>query len=140
MSIVSIQMVGYVFVRLAGFKVLVNWPTIAKGNSKTPFSIVIAPQCRGGYFSFPWIVALIFDPNLIILSVKEGGIKYLFWIFIMTWPRIEAPLFRTIGEYSNHYANEPVPYWFILYWNQFNIVCFLFYIVEKFKFTIILNW
>ena len=34
-----------------------------------------------------------------MLSVKQGGIKYHFWVFGKTRPGIE-----TIGEHSNHYV------------------------------------
>ena len=35
-----------------------------------------------------------------MLSVKQDGIKYHFWVFGMTWPGIEHPVFRAIGEHS----------------------------------------
>ena len=41
-------------------------------------------------------------------SVKQGNIKYHFWVFGMTLPRIEPPVSRTIGEHSTHKANGPV--------------------------------
>ena len=45
---------------------------------------------------------------LILLSVKEGGIKYHFKVFGMTQPGIEPRSPGPIGEHSTHYANEPV--------------------------------
>ena len=46
-------------------------------------------MCREGRYSFFWIVPLSHDPYLTMLSVKQGGIKYHFWVFGMTWPGIE---------------------------------------------------
>ena len=52
--------------------------TIVKGNQKAPFSIATTPRCRGGYYSFSWFATLTLDLCLIMLSVKEGAIKYHF--------------------------------------------------------------
>ena len=38
------------------------------------------------------------DRYLIMLSVEQGGIKYYFWVFCMTWPEIEP---RSPGSLSN---------------------------------------
>ena len=38
---------------------------------------------------FPGLLYFILDPYLIILSVKQGGIKYHFWVFSMTRSGIE---------------------------------------------------
>ena len=38
-------------------------------------------------------------------SVKQGGIKYHFWVFCMTRPGIETQVYQAIGEHSKHYAN-----------------------------------
>ena len=56
--------------------------TVVVGDSKVPFSIPTEPRCRVGRDSFPWIAPLY--PYLIMLSVKQGSIKY-----HMTRPRIE---------------------------------------------------
>ena len=52
--------------------------TIVEGNPKAPFSIATTPRCRGGRYSFPGLLYFILDPYLIMLSVKQGGIKYHF--------------------------------------------------------------
>ncbi len=52
--------------------------TIVEGNPKSPFSIATTPMCRGGRYSFPGLLYLTLDPYLIMLSVKQGGIKYHF--------------------------------------------------------------
>ena len=46
-----------------------------EGNPKAPFSIATTPRYRGGHYSFPWIPPLTLDSYLIMLSVKQGGIK-----------------------------------------------------------------
>ena len=45
------------------------------GNLNTPFSIATT-RCRGGRYSFLWIAPLTLDAFLIMLSVKQEGIKY----------------------------------------------------------------
>ena len=57
-------------------KVKVKLATIVEGDPKAPFSIATTPSCRGGCYSFSWIVPLY--PYLIMLSVKQGSIKYHF--------------------------------------------------------------
>ena len=51
-------------------------------------------------YSFPWNASLTLNQYLIMLSVKQGIIKYHFRVFRMTWPRIEhrspGPLVSTI--------------------------------------------
>ena len=63
-------LITYLFT--AWYKV-VKLVIIVEGDQKAPFSIATAPRCRGGCYSFPWI-----DTYLILLSVKQGGIKYHF--------------------------------------------------------------
>ena len=66
---------------------------LVEGELKSPFSIATTPRCRRGlHFTL--------DPYLIMLSTKQGGIKYHFWVFGMTQPRIEPrsprPLANTL--------------------------------------------
>ena len=42
-----------------------------------------------------------------MLSVKQGGIKYHFWVFGMSRPGDWTLISRNIGEHSTHLANEP---------------------------------
>ena len=42
------------------------------------FSIATTPMCRGGATLFPGMLHFTFDTYLILLSVKQGGIKYHF--------------------------------------------------------------
>ena len=58
-----------------------------------------------GATPFPGLLHLTLDPYLIILSVKQGSIKYNFlslW-YDSTWYWTQVS--RVIGEHSNHYAN-----------------------------------
>ena len=74
--------------------------TIVEGNPKAPFSIATTPKCRGGRYSFPGLLYLTLDQYLIMLSVKQGGIKYHFlslW-YDSTWDWTQVS--RAIGEHS----------------------------------------
>ena len=58
-------------------------------------------MCRGGRYSFPGLLYFTLDPYLIMLSVKQGGIKYHFlslW-YDSTWDWTQVS--RAIGEHSN---------------------------------------
>ena len=75
--------------------------TIVEGNPKAPFSIATTPRCRGGRYSFPGWLYFTLDPHFIMLSVKQGGIKYHFlslW-YDSTWDWTQVS--RAIGEHSN---------------------------------------
>ena len=50
----------------------------SRGWPEGSFSIVTTPRCRGGRYSFPWIVHFTLDPSHIMLRVKQGSIKYHF--------------------------------------------------------------
>ena len=53
--------------------------TIVEGDPKAPFSIATTPRCSGGGFTpFPGLLHFTLDTYLIMLSVKQGGIKYHF--------------------------------------------------------------
>ena len=73
----------------------------SQGNPKAPFSIVTTPMCRGGRYSFPGLLYFTLDPYLIMLSVKQGGIKYHFFSlwYYSTWDWTQVS--RAIGEHSN---------------------------------------
>ena len=79
----------------------VKLATIVEGNPKAPFSIATTPRCRGGRYSFPGLLYFTLDPYLIMLSVKQGGIKYHFlslW-YDSTWDWNQVS--RATGEHSN---------------------------------------
>ena len=79
--------------------------TIVEGNPKAPFSIATTPRCRGGCYSFPGLLYFTLDPYLIMLGVKQGGIKYHFWVFGMTRPGIEP---RSPGPLANTLTARPM--------------------------------
>ena len=56
----------------------VKFVNIVEGDPKAPFSIATTTTCRGGRYSFPGLLHFTVDPYLIMLSVKQGGIKYHF--------------------------------------------------------------
>ena len=73
---------------LAGFSshgnsinIYISSPTVVKGDTKAPFSSATTLTYWRGRYSFPRIAQLTLDPYLIMLSVKQGGIKYHFWVF-----------------------------------------------------------
>ena len=78
--------------------------TIVKSSPNAPFSIATMPRCKGEYYSISWIAPLILDMYLIMLNVKQGGIKYHFLVVGMTRPGIE-PQFPGPLANTNHYAN-----------------------------------
>ena len=78
------------------------WLTIVEGNPKAPFSIATLSRCRRGHYSFPWVAPLTLDTHLIILSIKQGGIKYhslnLLYDSIRDWTLVS----QTIGKHCPH--------------------------------------
>ena len=87
--------------------VYIKLTTVVKGNLKAPFSIATTPRCRGRVLLFsPGLLHFIFDAYLIMLSVKQGVIKYLFlnlW-YDLTWDWI--PVSQAIGEHCIHTHKE----------------------------------
>ena len=49
-----------------------------EGDQKALFSIATTLRCVGGHYSFPGLLHFTLDTYLIMLSVKQGGIKYHF--------------------------------------------------------------
>ena len=82
---------------------IVKLVTVGEVYPKVPFSIATTPRCREGCNFFPWKTPLY--SYFIILSVKQGDIKYHFLSFWYdsTWDW--TPVSRTIGEHSYHCAN-----------------------------------
>ena len=81
--------------------------TVVEGDPKAPFPIATTPRCREGRYSFPRFLHFTLDTYLIILSVKQGSIKYHFlnlW-FHSTWDWILVS--RAFGKQSIYEANEP---------------------------------
>ena len=57
--------------------------TLVEGDQKASFSIATTPRSRGRRYSLPWIAPLYPWYVLILLSVKQGGIKYNFLKFLI---------------------------------------------------------
>ena len=53
-----------------------------------------------GAIPFPELLHFTLDPYFIMRSVKQGGIKYYFWVFGMNIPWDWIPVSRAIGEHS----------------------------------------
>ena len=58
------------------YKVKVKLAIVVEGDQKAPFSIATTPKCKGDHYSVSKIVPLYTD--LILSSVKQGGIKFYF--------------------------------------------------------------
>ena len=58
--------------------VCVKLATIVEGDPKAPFSIATTPCVGEGATPFPGLLHFTLEPYLIMLSVKQGGIKYHF--------------------------------------------------------------
>ena len=83
---------NYMYIKLA---------TVVEGDPKSPFLIGVGE----GAIPFPGFLHFTLDPYLIMLSVKQGSIKYHFlslW-YASTWDWTQISW--AIVEYSNHYAN-----------------------------------
>ena len=68
---------------------------VVKGDPKTHFSIATTPRSRRERNSFPGLHHFTLDLYLIMLSAKQEGIKYHFWVFGMIWPGYPEPLANT---------------------------------------------
>ena len=73
--------------------------TLVESDPKAPFSIATTPRCR----RMAQLLSLDCSTYLIVLSTKQGKIKYHFlslW-YDTTWDWTQVS--RTIGEHLNHY-------------------------------------
>ena len=73
-------------------------PTWVEVDPKAPFSIATTTRCRGGATPFPELPHSTLDPYLKMLSVKQEGIKYQFWVFGRTRPGIEPRFPRPLAS------------------------------------------
>ena len=72
--------------------------TLVEGDPKAPFPLANTGVGKGA-IPFPELLNFTLDPYLIMLSVKQGSIKYHFLSLFMTWPGSEP---RPIGEHSTN--------------------------------------
>ena len=54
-------------------------PTIVEGDQKAPFSIATTPRCKGGCYSFTWIVPLYsrYVPNIFECKANRYQVPFL---------------------------------------------------------------
>ena len=83
--------------------------TVVEGDQKAPFPFQqLQHRCVGeGVTPFPGLLHFTLDPYLIMLSVKQGDIKYHFLSSYDTagdW----TPVSPAIGEHSTHQIIRPV--------------------------------
>ena len=64
--------------------------TVVEDDLKDPFSLNTTSKCQEERYSFPGLRHFTLDPNLIMLSIKQFGIKYHFWVFGITGPVFET--------------------------------------------------
>ena len=75
---------------------------LVEGDPKAPFSIATTPRWSGGATPFPELLHFTLDPYFVMLSVKQGSIKYYYlslW-YDSTWDW--TPASHTISEHSTH--------------------------------------
>ena len=79
--------------------------TVVEGEPKAPFSIATTPRVGEGATPFSGLLHFTLNPYLIMLSVKQGSIKYhlLSLWYDSTWDWIQVS--RAICEHSSHYTN-----------------------------------
>ena len=76
---------------------------IVESDPKAPLSKATTPRCSGGGSTpLPGLLYFTLDPYLMMLSVRQGDIKYHFLVFGMTRPEIEpqspVPLITQANE------------------------------------------
>ena len=86
-------------------QVKVKLATVVEGDLKAPFSRATTPRSRGVCYSSPWIDPITLHTYLILLSVKQGGIKYHFLSLWYDSTRDWTQVSRAPGEHANHHAN-----------------------------------
>ena len=85
---------------------IVKLARLVEGEPNSPFLIATIHRGVGeGATPFPGLLHLTFDPYLIMLNVKQGGINNYFYSLwydsTWDWPQVS----QAIAEYSNHHAN-----------------------------------
>ena len=79
-----------------------NWQPLLRATWRLPFQQLPHQGVREGATPFPGLLHFTFDPYLIMLSVKQGSIKYHFlslW-YDSTWDW--TPVSLAIGKHSTH--------------------------------------
>ena len=82
--------------------------TFVEGAPKVPFSIVTHRGVREGATPFPGLLYFTLDLYLIMLSVKQGGIKYHFLVFGMNRPGIEPQSLGPLAKFQPEDAGSRI--------------------------------
>ena len=102
--------------------------TLVKDNSKAPFSIATTPRCRGRRYAIPGLLHFTLDQYLIMLGVKQGGIKYhflsLWYDSTWYWTSAYGPLANTL-PIMPVYMHKYIYIYIYIYTNTY---IFIFYI------------
>ena len=64
---------------------IIKLATVGLRNPEAPFPLAAIPRREGGCYPFSWIAPLSLVVYLIMLSVKQGGIKYQFFSLWYHW-------------------------------------------------------
>ena len=72
--------------------------TLVEGDLKAPFQYVLYRGVEEGATPFHGLLHFTLNPYLIVLSTKQGGIKYHIWVFGINRPGIEP---RSPGPLAN---------------------------------------
>ena len=91
----------------------VKLATVVEVDQKAPFSLATTRGVGEGAIPFPGLLHFTLNTYLILLSVKQGGIKYHFlslW-YDSSWDW--TPVSWAIGEHSTHSANDIYIYIYI---------------------------
>ena len=80
--------------------------TIVKGDPKAPYSLATTLRCRRGHYSFPWIDQFTLDSYLIMLSVKQGFMRYQFFESLVKLNLGLYPGF--LGHWMNTLPSRPM--------------------------------
>ena len=76
--------------------------TVVDRDPKAPFLTATISKCSRDHYPLLWIAPLTLVMYLIMLSVKQGGIKphFLNLWYDSNWDR--TPVFQAIGEHTTH--------------------------------------
>ena len=102
----------YIYIYLNELRISISFQvklaTLIQDDPKAHFSIATTLRYREDATPFPGLLYFTLDPYLVMLSVKQGVMKYHFFslCYVSTWDW--TPISRTIGEHSTHWPNTLV--------------------------------
>ena len=103
--------------------------TIVESDSKSPFRYLLHQGVGEGATPFPGLLHFTLDLYLIMLSVKQGGIKYygLSLSYDSTWDWTQ--LSKAIGEHYSIYRKNNSKNENLLYFYEVNVIKIIIYYV-----------